>query len=110
MVISDARGGAPGLLKALSLLMLAVMLASCARLPMAPIEGDNRPHPGVNRARNLPIQGIDISRYQGDVDFGRLRAAGAHFVFIKATEGADYVDPNFASNWRAARNAGMPRA
>ena len=110
MVVSDVRGGTPGLLRAITLLMLALMLASCARLPMAPIEGDNRPHPGVNRARALPIQGIDISRYQGDVDFGRLRAAGAHFVFIKATEGADYVDPNFAGNWRAARNAGMPRA
>jgi lysozyme len=97
---------------AATLLTLAVtlVLASCARLPMGPIEGDNHPHPGVNRARALPIQGVDISRYQGSVDFDRLYAGGAHFVFIKATEGADYVDPKFADNWRRARAAGLPRA
>jgi len=88
---------------------LALLLASCAQMPSHPIEGDNRPHPGVNRARNLPIRGIDISRYQGQVDFDRARAAGAHFVFIKATEGADYVDPNFRSNWARAKAAGMAR-
>jgi lysozyme len=110
MPIATARRAgahATGLLLAL---LLTLVVASCARLPAAPIEGDNRPHPGVSRARALPIQGIDISRYQGDVDFARLRAAGAHFVFIKATEGIDYVDPNFARNWARARAAGMPRA
>ena len=91
-------------------LLLTLLVASCARMPLAPIEGDTHPHPGVNRARALPIQGVDISRYQGDVDFARLRAAGTHFVFIKATEGVDYVDPNFARNWAKARQAGMPRA
>jgi len=89
---------------------LMVLLASCARFPSAPIPGDNHPHPGVSRARALPIQGVDISRYQGNVDFGRLRAGGAHFAFIKATEGADYVDPTFARNWAGARAAGLPRA
>jgi len=93
----------------LGAVLLALLLASCAEMPSRPIHGDNRPHPGVNRARNLPIQGIDISRYQGTVDFDRARAAGTHFVFIKATEGADYVDPNFASNWAKARAAGMAR-
>ena len=80
-------------------------------MPVAhPIEGDNSPHPGVNRARAMPIQGVDVSRYQGRVDFDRLKAAGMHFVFIKATEGQDYVDPNFAQNWAHARAAGLPRA
>jgi len=93
----------------MSALALAFALASCAEMPSHPIRGDNHPHPGVSRARSLPIQGIDISRYQGSIDFDRARAAGTHFVFIKATEGADYVDPNFASNWARARAAGMAR-
>lgn len=97
-----------------ALLLLALVLAGCARMPVAPlgptpIEGDSRPHPGVARARALPIQGVDISRYQGSIDFPALRAAGTHFAFIKATEGVDYVDPNFAGNWRAAKAAGLPR-
>lgn len=106
MVIASARS----LSKALLALGLFAFLASCGLNPMAPIPGDNRPHPGVKRARVLPIQGIDISRYQGVVDFEAARRGGTHFVFIKATEGGDYVDPNFAENWRRARAAGMPRA
>ena len=86
---------------------LISVLAACGTTPI--IKGDNDPHPGVNRARALPIQGIDISRYQGRIDFYAAREAGTHFVFMKATEGADYVDPNFRFNWEAARQAGMPR-
>lgn len=110
MALFPARPGIPALLRSVLVAGLALLAASCARLPSGPIKGDNHPHPGVARARALPIQGIDISRYQGEVDFARLRAAGMHFVFIKATEGADYVDPSFADNWRRARDAGMPRA
>jgi len=73
------------------------------------IPGDNRPHSGVDRARSMPIQGIDVARYQENVDFARARAAGTHFVFMKATEGKDYIDPNFRLNWQRARDAGMPR-
>jgi len=91
-------------------LVVALMVASCAQLPSHAIRGDNHPHPGVRRARGLPVQGIDVSRYQGKIDFERVRAAGVHFAFIKATEGSDYVDPNFARNWAAARAAGLPRA
>src|SRR5690606_23157115 len=73
------------------------------------IPGDNRPHSGVDRARGMPVQGIDVARYQENVDFARARGAGIHFVFMKATEGKDYVDPNFRANWDRARDAGMPR-
>src|ERR1700679_4105731 len=56
------------------------------------------------------ILGIDISHYQNDVDFAKLKAAGISFVFIKATEGVDYVDPNFSTYWKAAKAFGIPRA
>jgi lysozyme len=110
MYCARPRNGTVSALFLLAALTVALLLASCARFPSGPIEGDNHPHPGVNRARSLPIQGVDISRYQGEVDFARLRAAGTHFVFIKATEGADYVDPAFARNWAGARAAGLARA
>jgi lysozyme len=96
--------------KALIVLAMLALVAACGRYPAGPIHGDNDPHPGVARARSLPIQGIDIARYQGNVDFERARLGGTRFVFIKATEGADYVDPMFNENWRKARNAGVPRA
>lgn len=75
-----------------------------------PLKGDNDPHPGVAAAHRLPIHGIDVSRYQTDIDWAGVRRAGTRFAFIKATEGGDYIDPNFAVNWRGAAEAGVPRA
>lgn len=95
------------IVKSLSLLAVLPALAGCFSAGI--IKGDNSPHPGVAQARALPIQGIDISRYQGTVDFYAARKAGTHFVFMKSTEGADYIDPNFRENWRRAKAAGMPR-
>jgi lysozyme len=46
-----------------------------------------------------PIQGIDISHHQGDIDWAKLKTEGLHFCFIKATEGGDYKDPKFNENW-----------
>jgi lysozyme len=56
-----------------------------------------------------PVHGIDISKYQGDIDWHRVRAAGIDFAFIKATEGGDHSDERFLDNWRAAKQAGVPR-
>ncbi|MBL8595351.1 MAG: glycoside hydrolase, partial [Devosia sp.] len=89
--------------------LLAV--AACARGDglYGPIKGDSRPHSGVDRARTMPIQGIDVARYQENVDFAAAQRDGISFVFMKATQGKDYIDPNFAANWERARVAGMPR-
>lgn len=90
---------------------LAVVLAACSSGGglYGPVQGDSRPHAGVDRGRNMPIQGIDVARYQENVDFAAARSDGIRFVFMKATEGKDYIDPNFARNWERARKAGMPR-
>lgn len=97
--------------QALVLLLVLSLLAACGRsVPQrAAIPGDNDPHPGVSRARALPIQGLDVARYQGRIDFDAARRGGTHFVFIKGTEGKDYIDPNFYENWRNARAAGVAR-
>lgn len=94
-------------IKIIVLALIIPALAGCFSFGV--VKGDNRPHPGVNRARDLPIQGLDVARYQGRIDFAAARNAGTQFVFMKATEGADYLDPNFRENWARARNAGMPR-
>jgi lysozyme len=89
--------------------LVAVALAACASGGglYGAIPGDNRPHAAVDRARSMPIQGIDVARYQENIDFNAARGAGIHFVFMKATEGRDYVDPNFRTNWERARASGM---
>lgn len=56
---------------------------------------------------NGSIVGIDISQYQGDVNFQEVKAAGNTFVFIKATQGITLVDPKYAANMEGARAAGL---
>ncbi len=57
-----------------------------------------------------PIHGIDVSKWNGDIDWRQVRAAGVSFAFIKATEGKDNIDNRFHDNWRAAKAAGVPPA
>lgn len=52
-------------------------------------------------------QGVDISHYQGDVDMDRLADQGVDFLYIKATEGTDYVDERYDTNARNAKKAGL---
>ncbi|MHB1102475.1 MAG: glycoside hydrolase family 25 protein [Devosia sp.] len=98
-------------LRSLAMVLALALLAACARGPShrAAIPGDNDPHPGVQRARSLPVQGLDVARYQGRIDFAAARAGGTRFVYMKSSEGKDYIDPNFHDNWRRAREAGMAR-
>jgi lysozyme len=56
----------------------------------------------------LPVEGIDISNYQKQIDWTKV-AASKVFVFIKATEGTGLVDKSFASHWSGAKNAGLLR-
>lgn len=54
-----------------------------------------------------PIRGIDISRHNGEIDFNKVAESGMEFVFIKASEGKDYRDPQFSKNYDKAKEAGL---
>ena len=56
-----------------------------------------------------PLQGIDVSAAQGEIDWRKVRADGADFAYVKASEGTDVRDPQFAQNWQTAREAGVRR-
>lgn len=72
--------------------------------------GDYEPHPWTGRAPwHYNVHGVDVSKWQGDIDWQRVRGSGVSFAFIKATEGGDHLDDRFAQNWRAAGAAGVPR-
>ncbi|MCP8939025.1 glycoside hydrolase family 25 protein [Alsobacter sp. SYSU M60028] len=100
----------PRPLQWIGLALAASLLASCTMAPnYYPRKSDSKPHPGVAKAQTYPIHGIDISRYQTNVNWAEVQDAGTKFVFIKATEGGDYLDPQFWSNWSGAKAAGIPR-
>jgi len=104
-----ARRMKPFSLAPFALLAALTALGGCVGLDNYPAKGDARPHPGVDAARQYPIQGIDISRWQGEIDWAAVKGAGTRFVYIKATEGGDHIDPAFQRNWEGARRAGIPR-
>jgi lysozyme len=84
---------------------------------IAPVPGIPRPFgdadptdwPRGQRPSDYPVHGVDVSRFQGAIDWNRAARAGVAFAFLKATEGAEDVDPSFADNWRQTRAAGIPR-
>ena len=54
------------------------------------------------------IKGIDVSRYQGDIDWRAAAADGVGFAMIKALQGASAVDKRFEDNASGAADAGVP--
>lgn len=62
-----------------------------------------------NGAVEFPVHGIDVSKYQGDIDWDAVRGSGTKFAFIKATEGGDHADERFNANWNGAKAAGLAR-
>jgi lysozyme len=96
----------------LSAILLTLVLSACGMVPIGPPSSqvDRDPHEGVARAHRMPVLGIDVSRWQGDIDWREVARSGIDFAFIKATEGGDHVDPAFSRNWREAAAAGVPRA
>ncbi|MFN8620752.1 MAG: glycoside hydrolase family 25 protein [Chloroflexota bacterium] len=51
--------------------------------------------------------GVDVSVYQGALDWSLIKAAGMKFAFIRATAGLSTVDAKFAQHVRRARAQGM---
>jgi lysozyme len=57
----------------------------------------------------FPVWGLDVSHHQGEIDWRAVARAGIEFAFIKASEGRDHRDREFARNWSGAREAGVAR-
>lgn len=55
------------------------------------------------------VYGIDVSNHQGPIDWDRVANDGIDFAYIKATEGGDWLDAQFRTNWSAAADAGVLR-
>lgn len=54
-----------------------------------------------------PIHGVDVSHYQGDIDWTVLGSQNITFAYIKATEGSGHTDQRFPENWEEADKNGI---
>jgi GH25 family lysozyme M1 (1,4-beta-N-acetylmuramidase) len=64
----------------------------------------------LGRAAGLPgyaVAGVDVSHWQGAISWTGVAAGGAKFSYVKATEGVNFTDPNFAANYQGAKSVGL---
>lgn len=58
--------------------------------------------PGSNK-----VYGIDVSYYQGVINWSSVKAAGKQFAIIRVSDGTGFLDPKFVTNWKNAKAAGL---
>lgn len=53
------------------------------------------------------LNGIDVSEWQGSIDYSEVANDGIEVVYIRAGEGSGYVDPYYLRNYNGAKNNGI---
>ena len=55
-------------------------------------------------------KGIDVSHWQGTIDWNKVKAAGIEFAIIKAggSDAGTYTDSKWEANYKGAKAAGIP--
>ena len=86
---------------------LAVLLTSASATQAAAAPSDSLAQAAAPPTATVPLEGIDVSNWQGTIDWTKVRAAGKQFAIIKATEGTTFIDPYYAANHANARAAGV---
>lgn len=76
------------------LLLLAIMLSSMPVLAFPP-------------SNDKLYDGIDVSEWQGRINYAEVAASGIEVVYIRASEGTGYIDPYFRENYEEAKANGL---
>ncbi len=87
------------------LAVLFLLVAGCALDPAADTVAEE-----VKVCADGPtVRGIDVSVYQGTIDWAAVKASGIEFAFIRSSDGLTHPDSKFARNWAGAKSAGVIR-
>jgi GH25 family lysozyme M1 (1,4-beta-N-acetylmuramidase) len=65
--------------------------------------------PAAATAATAPVYGMDVSAFQGAVNWSAAKSDGAQFAYIKATEGSYYVNTEFTQQYDGSYDAGLVR-
>lgn len=63
----------------------------------------------IDSLDDTPVKGIDISNNNPPINWYAVKRSGTSFAFVKATEGATWVDNTFASHWSQMKTNGIIR-
>lgn len=61
------------------------------------------------RIDGFEVHGIDVSHHQKSVNWNKVKSDSIDFVFMKATEGENFLDHRFKKNWRTAQQKKLIR-
>jgi lysozyme len=89
-------------------LILGLAVTACQQAADEPILSD------VDQAATVcasgpTLKGIDVSVYQGTIDWAKVKAGGLAYAFIRVSDGVNSPDSKFVANWAGAKNAGVLR-
>ena len=82
-----------------------VVLAAGVGVAQPAASGDSRAP--ADAAAADPVSGIDVSAYQGLVDWQAVKASGVRFAYVRASEQANTSDAAFATNYANAKAQGL---
>jgi lysozyme len=93
------------------LVSACALVTGCSSSTDAPNEGcvDNGSSALTTCAAGTTVKGIDVSVYQGTVGWAQVKAGGWEYAYIRVSDGLNYPDSKFATNWPAAKTAGVIR-
>ena len=100
--------GVPYVYGAAALFKKTATVVTAVATPTPTVAPTPTPTPTATPTPNPNIaEGIDVSHWQGTINWTAVAAAGKRFSYIKASESTDYVDPNYVQNRAQARAAGL---
>lgn len=108
---TDAYLGNTVKIQALAIIVIGV-LASCTEEANEPKTDNHKTSQTIPKKESVIVKsalGIDVSHFQGDINWEEIKAHNISFAYTKATEGESFVDPKFQKNWNAMLNAGVTR-
>ncbi len=56
---------------------------------------------------NVIYRGIDVSEFQGNINYNEVKNAGIEIVYIRSSEGTNFIDPFFRTNYENAKANGL---
>jgi GH25 family lysozyme M1 (1,4-beta-N-acetylmuramidase) len=106
-------------LSALIALLACLVTAGAALGAASPVTHPERDYAGSELAkrqfgplamlRPAGLPGLDVSSWQGNVDWATVAANGARFAYVKATESTTYVNPYFTQQYVGSHQVGLVR-
>ncbi|HTR51676.1 MAG TPA: GH25 family lysozyme [Kofleriaceae bacterium] len=83
--------------------LACTLLAACIDAPQLDDKRQDSTVCGVGQT----VTGIDVSYYQGTIDWSAVAGSGMKYAFVRVSDGTGFPDPQFDSYWAGSRAAGI---